>query len=206
MKNILLTLVALFIFNNAFADCDLSPKFSYATKGLSVSFNDKSAGDYNEMEWQFGDGITSFDANPKHTYDEAGIYVFSLTISNNEGCSETFEGKVYVFDIQHKREKEETPVEEEVIEDINVLADLNNYPNPVSTHTTLSFEVSESANVQINLYDMMGKLIDVVMPKQSVYAGRHELTYYRRNHILPGTYLITAISDNRRWTRKMIVQ
>ncbi len=206
MKNILLILVALFIFNNAFADCDLNPKFSYATKGLSVSFNDKSAGDYNEMEWQFGDGITSFDTDPKHTYDEAGIYVFSLTISNNEGCSETFEGKVYVFDIQHKREQEKTPVEEEVIEDINVLADLNNYPNPVSTHTTLSFEVSESADVQINLYDMMGRLIDIVMPKQSVYAGKHELTYYRRNHIMPGTYLITAISEDRRWTRKMIVQ
>ncbi|MGB1243313.1 MAG: PKD domain-containing protein [Chitinophagales bacterium] len=202
----LLILSVFFISNTAFADCNLSPKFSYATKGLSVSFNDKSKGDYTEMEWQFGDGTVSFDTDPKHSYSEEGIYVFSLTLYNNEGCSETFEGKVYVFDIQHKREETEAPVEEEAIEHVNVLADLNNYPNPVSTHTTLSFEVSESANVQINLYDMMGKLIDVVMPKQNVFAGRHELTYYRRNHILPGTYLITAISDKRRWTRKMIVQ
>lgn len=206
MRTLLLILIALFISNTTFADCDLSPRFSYATKGLSVSFNDKSAGDYTEMEWQFGDGTVSFDTNPKHSYDEQGIYVFSLTLYNNEGCSETFEGKVYVFDIQHKREEAPASVEEEAIEHVNVLADLNNYPNPVSTHTTLSFEVSESANVQINLYDMMGKLIDVVMPKQNVFAGRHELTYYRRNHILPGTYLITAISDKKRWTRKMIVQ
>ncbi|MEZ4885820.1 MAG: PKD domain-containing protein [Chitinophagales bacterium] len=204
MRNLLLLLITLFIFNTAYADCDLSPKFSYATKGLKVSFDNKSKGDYNEMEWQFGDGTTSFDNHPKHTYEEAGIYVFSLTISNNEGCSETFEGKVYVFNIQHKRETK--PVEEEVVEHVNVLASLSNYPNPVSTHTTMSFEVSESADVQINLYDMMGRLIDIVMPKQNVYAGRHELTYYRRNYILPGTYLITAISDNRRWTRKMIVQ
>jgi len=204
MKTLIIILITLFTFHTAFADCDLSPKFSYATKGLSVNFNDKSEGDYSEMEWQFGDGSASFENTPKHTYNEAGIYVFSLTLYNNEGCSETFEGKVYVFDIQHKRE--EAPVEEEVIEHINVLADLSNYPNPVSTHTTLSFEVSASADVQINLYDMMGRLIEVVMPKQNVYAGRHELTYYRRSNVLPGTYLITAISDNRRWTRKMIVQ
>ena len=149
MKNFILLLVALFVSHNVFADCNLSPKFSYATKGLDVSFNDKSQGDYTEMEWQFGDGTVSFEANPKHSYDEQGIYVFSLTLYNNEGCSETFEGKVYVFDIQHKRENKPAEAEEEVIEHVNVLADLNNYPNPVSTHTTLSFEVSESADVQI---------------------------------------------------------
>ncbi len=204
MRNLLLLFITLFISYSAFADCNLSPKFSYATKGLNVSFNNKSAGDYTEMEWQFGDGNVSFDANPKHSYTEQGIYTFSLTLYNNEGCNEIFEGKVYVFDIQHKREA--NPVEKETIEHVNVLADLSNYPNPVSTHTTLSFEVSKSADVQINLYDMMGKLIDVVMPKQNIYAGRHELTYYRRNNILPGTYLITAITDKKRWTRKMIVQ
>lgn len=80
--------------------CDITPKFSYRTKGLTVSFNNKSLGDYSSVLWDFGDGITSTETNPSHLYEHTGMHFFSLTVANETGCRETFEGKVYVFDTQ----------------------------------------------------------------------------------------------------------
>ncbi|WP_141706506.1 PKD domain-containing protein, partial [Methanosarcina sp. A14] len=35
--------------------------------------------------WDFGDGSTSTDANPAHTYAVAGTYTVNLTVSNADG-------------------------------------------------------------------------------------------------------------------------
>ncbi|GIV32628.1 MAG: hypothetical protein KatS3mg031_0163 [Chitinophagales bacterium] len=39
--------------------------------------------------WDFGDGTTSTQQNPVHTYIAAGSYTVSLTVSNSGGCSDT---------------------------------------------------------------------------------------------------------------------
>ena len=39
--------------------------------------------------WDFGDGSTSVNANPVHTYEFAGVYDVSLTMVSTGGCSET---------------------------------------------------------------------------------------------------------------------
>jgi PKD repeat protein len=38
------------------------------------------------LKWNFGDGNTSTDANPTHTYQQFGEFDVSLTITNKEGC------------------------------------------------------------------------------------------------------------------------
>ena len=35
--------------------------------------------------WDFGDGTTSTDADPLHTYDDAGTYDVGLTVTNGYG-------------------------------------------------------------------------------------------------------------------------
>ena len=35
--------------------------------------------------WDFGDGTTSTEENPKHVYNEKGIFVVSLTITDSQG-------------------------------------------------------------------------------------------------------------------------
>ena len=52
---------------------------------LEVSFTDQSiAGTYaiTSREWDFCDGSTSTDQNPSHTYNSAGDYTVSLTVSD----------------------------------------------------------------------------------------------------------------------------
>lgn len=59
---------------------------SNATSGrtpFSVQFTDQSTGT-NGYEWQFGDGITSTEQNPVHTYTKPGVYTVTLTASASD--------------------------------------------------------------------------------------------------------------------------
>jgi len=67
----------------------LGANFSAApTRGpapLTVSFRDLSTGTVNSWNWSFGDGTTSTERNPSHTYNESGSYTVSLTVTGPEG-------------------------------------------------------------------------------------------------------------------------
>ncbi|MDT8357568.1 MAG: PKD domain-containing protein, partial [Methanomicrobiaceae archaeon] len=65
---------------------------------LGVYFADRSAGDaITAWKWDFGDGTTSTAQNPSHTYNTAGTYTVSLTITNAGGTdTETKTGYITV--------------------------------------------------------------------------------------------------------------
>ena len=52
---------------------------------LSVDFTDQSIGTITSWDWAFGDGATSTEKNPSHTYQDAGTFTVSLTISGPRG-------------------------------------------------------------------------------------------------------------------------
>ena len=54
-------------------------------KPLTVQFTDQSSGNPTMWSWAFGDGGISMEASPLYTYQEAGVYTVSLTVSNTEG-------------------------------------------------------------------------------------------------------------------------
>lgn len=58
------------------------------TVPLTVQFNGTSSLVADNWSWDFGDGTTSSDQNPQHTYHQNGIYVVSLTVFH-EGISST---------------------------------------------------------------------------------------------------------------------
>lgn len=55
------------------------------TAPLTVAFTDTSTGSPTNWLWDFGDGATSTEQNPLHTYSTAGTYTVSLTITNGYG-------------------------------------------------------------------------------------------------------------------------
>ncbi|MCG8573534.1 MAG: PKD domain-containing protein [Flavobacteriales bacterium] len=62
--------------------------------GVEVEFSDLSS--YPEYWiWNFGDGTTSTDQNPTHTYNEAGNYKVSLVVGN-DSCSHTISKNIIV--------------------------------------------------------------------------------------------------------------
>ncbi len=63
--------------------------FTAADQGnLTISFNDASTssnGGITQWAWSFGDGGTSSDQNPQHTYGQAGSYNVSLQVTDAGG-------------------------------------------------------------------------------------------------------------------------
>jgi len=57
------------------------------TQPLVVSFRDLSTGIPTSWSWAFGDGTTSTEQNPTHTYLKAGMYSVKLKVSNSDGSS-----------------------------------------------------------------------------------------------------------------------
>lgn len=115
---------------------------------LTVQFHDTSYVNLFSLEytWDFGDGTTSTEQNPKHTYSESGSFTVMLTVTNVVGS----------FDFERK------------IDFINVITlgmfedklneSLNIYPNPAIDHSVISINEKNSIK-SVQLYNSTGQLI-----------------------------------------------
>lgn len=63
-----------------------------------VAFADRSVGQVTTWKWDFGDGATSTEQNPQHTYEKTGNYVVVLEVTGPEGASR----RSKVWDVQLK--------------------------------------------------------------------------------------------------------
>jgi PKD repeat protein len=52
---------------------------------LQTVFTDRSTGQVTSWQWKFGDGTTSTQQHPVHTYTRAGTYAVTLTVGGPEG-------------------------------------------------------------------------------------------------------------------------
>jgi PKD repeat protein len=76
-----------------------SASFSVSCSGLTCSFTDTSTdsdGSIATRSWTFGDGGTSTAANPSHTYTAGGTYSVQLTVTDNEGETDSASQNVTV--------------------------------------------------------------------------------------------------------------
>ncbi|MFI9318461.1 collagenase [Kitasatospora aureofaciens] len=74
--------------------------FSAVPSGLNVQFTDRSTesggGSIASWAWNFGDGATSTDRSPAHSYTTAGSYTVSLTVTDGNGKSNSVSQSVTV--------------------------------------------------------------------------------------------------------------
>lgn len=68
-------------------NADFSFSVPVLSASLSLSFNDLSTNNPVSWLWDFGDGLTSSQKNPSHSYALAGIYQVKLTVTNQYGSS-----------------------------------------------------------------------------------------------------------------------
>ncbi|BDD11738.1 hypothetical protein FUAX_41700 (plasmid) [Fulvitalea axinellae] len=76
---------------------EYSPKTNTAVTFSSEGTVD-SDGTVAGYAWDFGDGNSSTDANPTHTYTIAGDYTVSLTVTDNEGATASVTKAITVTD------------------------------------------------------------------------------------------------------------
>lgn len=73
--------------------------FAYTCTNLDCDFTDQSSdpdGSVANRSWTFGDGGSSTTTNPSHSYGSGGTYNVSLTVTDNEGATDTASQNVTV--------------------------------------------------------------------------------------------------------------
>ena len=81
---------------------DFSSSVTTGCFPLNVQFTDKStpgSGTITSRVWDFGDGNTSTDPSPSHTYKVAGTFTIALRVQNSNGCNK-IASKVGLINIQ----------------------------------------------------------------------------------------------------------
>jgi PKD repeat protein len=83
-----------------FDTINCSAFWGFTMDDLTITFENLSVGQDLEYFWDFGDGMTSAEESPVHTYSEPGIYGICLLISSStNGCESSFCLDIEVGDI-----------------------------------------------------------------------------------------------------------
>jgi PKD repeat protein len=72
----------------------LNGKLNYKTPANQVKFKSGFNKNAKTYFWEFGDGETSTEANPTHTYKNKGKYKTRLTIADSNKCQSTIKGEL----------------------------------------------------------------------------------------------------------------
>jgi PKD repeat protein len=57
------------------------------TRPLTVTFTNQSLGDFDQVLWDFGDGVTDTTFNPTHTYNPSGSFTVTLAVNGSGGAA-----------------------------------------------------------------------------------------------------------------------
>ena len=77
-----------------------------------------------------------------------------------------------------------------------------NYPNPFNPSTTISFELPETQNVKINIFDLRGSLVQTLV-NGSMDAGRYSILWNAENQA-SGVYFYRMEAGSFQATQKMM--
>ena len=76
--------------------------FTDACRGTIIQLTDSSTSSAQSnlvtWQWQFGDTITSSVQNPTHIYDTAGTYTITLITIDDNGCLDSLQKSIHIFD------------------------------------------------------------------------------------------------------------
>ena len=85
---------------------------------------------------------------------------------------------------------------------------LNNYPNPFSQSTTITYSIPQAGIVSLKIYDMMGRLIKTLV-NAKVAAGNYNIQWSVNNEkggkIPAGIYFLRMQEGNYSETKKLMV-
>lgn len=129
----------------------ISANFSFDNAVVSwsnavVNFQDLSSGS-TSWEWHFGDGQTSTDQNPSHTYQVADTFDVTLIVWNDDGCSDTFfiQDAVIVIDDSN-------------VDELNDEVEFKLSPNPADDRISVSWNSNVLTATTVEIVDVRGRV------------------------------------------------
>lgn len=145
--------------------------------------------------WGFGDGTSSTDAYPTHTYAGNGPYQLCLTIDDGMGCIDTFCDSVSVdangillpMGAQSQGFTLNVMGAPTAIDEVDVLHEVAIAPNPVNDMLMLTLNSTRPGTFQVDVLDVTGKLIHEQRANLATGANTLRLDL---GHLEAGPYLL----------------
>lgn len=154
--------------------------FSEVISGGEVSFTNTGSS-FDTIFWDFGDGNTSTDTNPIHTYAESGLYNVSQTITKcGKSDTKTKTIEILILSSENFNQKK-----------------LRVYPNPTSGNLNLYFEKSYK-EISIVISNLSGK---TVLATSANNIAKITLDI---SSLSKGLYILNIITDNGFYVEKII--
>lgn len=164
-----------------------SADFTYEIVGLSVTFTNTSL-NATSYQWDFGDGITSSEINPVHTYEEAGTYLVMLTASYLT-CNDEASKSLSVM---------ATGLFETMTFESSVL-----WPNPSEGVFTIKGADPYTGPVSLDVFDYSGRKVRSF--RIDNHDGNHPFQV-NLSDLPEGIYLFNIINDGKTTRHKAILQ
>jgi extracellular elastinolytic metalloproteinase len=159
--------------------------FTATPAGLTVSFANTSTGG-STNNWNFGDGNTSTQAAPQHTYTNPGTYTVTLTVKNGD-CEDIFQSEVSVVG--------SSVTESSWIQQFGI------YPNPSKGLVTMSLALEKDLRVQVLVYNAVGQMLfakDLGLMKETVQN-------FDFSDLPSGSYMLQVLMDDESGVRQMVI-
>ncbi len=127
------------------------PDFNISIDNFTATFENTTS-NATSFFWNFGDGATSTEESPTHTYAVNDDYIVSLTASNQCG-SFTSSGVV--------------PINAVGINDIDENISMKAFPNPFADAMTIGYQIENADDVVIRIFNVLGQVIEQVVISDS---------------------------------------
>ncbi len=75
---------------------ELEPDYT-SCDGFTITFTNRNNNNIQTFDWDFGDGNTSTQASPTHTYADTGVYILKLVVNRGLPCSDSTTAPVKVY-------------------------------------------------------------------------------------------------------------
>lgn len=161
------------------------PLFVYFPESDSIIFDNLTEGDSISYFWDFGDNSSSIEINPIHTYTESGVFIVTLTATNECG-SESFSRTLAITDLESLDKK-----------DYQLLV----APNPFLQEVVVKYSIDLPFNSAfLNVHNIYGQQIE--KRKLEEKRGKIELG----NSLSPGLYFLRLEVDDKIGTAIKIVK
>lgn len=164
-----------------------TPMFTSSVNFNVVTFTNTSTNG-TTFEWNFGDGTTSNEANPVHTYQDGGEYVVTLTATN--GCG----FKVMTMTIV---------VGDNSAGEIPGLTRFDVYPNPNSGRFTLVMEGAPQTMLELNFTNVLGQTL---LNEKADFRSGHLVKDFSFNSLSAGVYILQVKSGEKAVFKKLVVE
>lgn len=90
---------------------------------------------------------------------------------------------------------------------LNTFTLLQNYPNPFNPNTKIEFNIPQSAQVEVNIFNINGQLVKQLM-NEFLEKGYHQSIWNAKNEsgevVASGNYIYQVKVDNKTISKKML--